>query len=306
MNQRAYSNADNLGLAIAAIIFTVFALSLGDAIIKQVSADFPLWQIFVIRSIIAIPILFVIIKARFQSVSLMPRDLKWTALRSIMLTFMWVAYYLALPHVVLSVAAAVFYTLPLFITLFAAFFINERVGVRGWIAVFLGFIGIILILKPQAADFNPYALLPLASAILYAFAMIITRTKCKFESPLTLSFGLNVSMIVTGGIASLLIWLLEPSNLQVETNSFLLGEWLSMGAGEWLFMGLLATSIIIGSIFAAYAYQNAPSSIVSTFDFLYLAFAVLWGIIFFAEIPDAISMAGIFLIASGGILAVRR
>ena len=223
-----------------------------------------------------------------------------------MLTFMWVAYYTALPHVALSVAAAVYYTLPLFITLFAALFIGEMVGVQGWIAVFLGFCGVLLILKPQAEDFNPYALLPLISAILYAFAMIITRTKCKNESPLVLSFGLNVSFIGVGALAIFLIWLWGPSNAETEAYPFLLGRWISMGTQEWLAGGLLATAVIIGSVFAAIAYQSGPSSIVSTFDFAYLAFAALWGFLFFAEVPDAITVVGIILIATAGILAVRR
>ena len=197
MKQHTHSDGDNLKLAIFAIVFTVFALSLGDALIKRISADFPLWQIFVVRSLIAIPVLIVVIKARYQSVSLKPLNIGWTVLRSLMLTFMWVAYYTALPHVALSVAAAVYYTLPLFITLFAALFIGEMVGVQGWIAVFLGFCGVLLILKPQAEDFNAYALLPLISAILYAFAMIITRTKCKNESPLVLSVPIRLMQTPT-------------------------------------------------------------------------------------------------------------
>ena len=223
-----------------------------------------------------------------------------------MLTFMWVAYYTALPHVALSVAAAVYYTLPLFITLFAALFIGEKVGVQGWIAVLLGFCGVLLILKPQAEDFNPYALLPLISAILYAFAMIITRTKCKNESPLVLSFGLNVSFIGVGALAIFLIWLWGPSNAETGAYPFLLGRWISMGTQEWLAGGLLATAVIIGSVFAAIAYQSGPSSIVSTFDFAYLAFAALWGFLFFAEVPDAITVTGMVLIVAAGILAVRR
>ncbi|MEE8624339.1 MAG: DMT family transporter [Acidiferrobacterales bacterium] len=306
MKELTYTDGDNIKLAVLAIVFTVFALSLGDALIKQISADFPLWQIFVVRSVVAIPVLIAVIRARYQFVSLKPLTVGWTALRSLMLTFMWVAYYTALPHVALSVAAAVYYTLPLFITLFAALFISEKVGVQGWVAVFLGFCGVLLILKPQAEEFNAYALLPLISAILYAFAMIITRTKCKNESPLVLSFGLNISFISVGAFATFLIWFWGPSNAETEAYRFLLGRWISMGGQEWLAMGLLATAIIIGSVGAAIAYQAGPSSIVSTFDFSYLAFAALWGLLFFAEVPDAITAAGILLIAAAGILAVRR
>jgi len=306
VTQQAQSDDDNLKVAISAIVFTVFALSLGDALIKQISANFPLWQIFVLRSLIAIPVLLVILKSRYPSVSLKPVQMGWTALRSVMLTFMWVAYYTALPHVALSVAAAVYYTLPLFITLFAALFVSEKVGMQGWIAVFLGFCGVLLIVKPQAEDFNAYALLPLISAILYAFAMILTRTKCKDESPLILSFALNASFIGVGILATGLIWIWGPSSAEVETYQFLAGHWIAMGAEQWLAMGLLATAIIIGSVFAAIAYQSGPSSIVSTFDFSYLAFAALWGFVFFSEVPDAVTGAGITLVAFSGILAVRR
>ena len=151
---------DNVRLAVAVILLTVFALSLGDALIKKTSAGFVIWQIFVLRSLLALPALLLILKGQFPAVGLMPRAAGWTALRSLMLTLMWVAYYASLPHLPLSVAAAAYYTLPIFITLFGAAFVGERVGRIGWIAVVLGFVGVTLILKPTAAEFNAYALLP--------------------------------------------------------------------------------------------------------------------------------------------------
>lgn len=304
--QGTVTDGDNVRLAVLTIIFTVFALSLGDALIKQISTGFPLWQIFVVRSVIAVPVLVLIIRARYRTVTLMPLNFGWTALRSLMLTFMWVAYYMALPHVDLSIAAAAYYTLPLFITLFAALFIGERVGVQGWMAVFMGFSGVLLILRPQAGDFNGYALLPLVAAILYAFSMILTRTKCKDENPLVLSFGLNVSMIAVGAVATLLTWAWGPSSSDVESYRFLLDRWIEMGSREWLAMGLLATAILIGSVGAAVAYQAGPSSIVATVDFSYLAFATVWGLVFFAEVPDAITLTGMAMIVVAGVVAVRR
>ena len=306
MKAFTYSGGDNIKLAVVAIVFTAFALSLGDALIKQISADLLLWQIFVVRSAIAVPVLIAVIKSRYQSVSLIPHDVRWTALRSLMLTFMWVAYYSALPNLALSIAAAAYYTLPIFITLFAALFIGDKVGKAGWVAVFLGFCGVLLILRPQADDFNAYALLPLISAVLYAFAMIITRTKCKNENPLVLSLGLNVSFIVVGTVATFLIELWGPSSVQTEIYPFLLGHWISMGTNEWFAMGVLATAVIIGSVGAAIAYQVGPSSIVATVDFSYLAFAAVWGFLFFAEVPNAITVAGMILIVGAGMLAIKR
>ena len=303
---RSQPKSDNLVLAVVTILLTALALSLGDALIKLVSTDIVLWQIFVIRSVIAIPALVIIIRLQSMTTSLIPRRLGWTALRSVMLTSMWVAYYAALPHVALAVAAAAFYTLPIFIALFAALFIGDRVGPAGWLSVLLGFVGVLLILKPQAGDFNQYALLPLISAILYALAMILTRTKCRDESPLVLSLCLNVSFVVVGLAVTVLTMLIDTPGDAEPGTSFLLGQWTAMGRAEWLSMCLLATAVIIGSVGAAIAYQAGPPAIVATFDFTYVAFAAAWGLLFFGEVPGTIKLAGMAMVVAAGILAIRQ
>lgn len=300
------SSPDNVRLGVIVILAVDLALSLGDAAIKSISTDFVLWQIFVLRSIIAIPVLIAVIRLRPRPASLSPRHPGWVALRSLMLTFMWVAYYAALPHLALGIAAAAYYTLPIFITLFAAFFIGDRIGPMGWGAVFLGFAGVLLILKPEAGSFNGYALLPLVSAILYALAMILTRTKCREESPLVLSLGLNVSFVTVGLVATLLIAMGGGRADEADSASFLLGAWSTMGQTAWLAMALLAVATIIGSVGNAIAYQAAPPAIIATFDFVYVGLAALWGVLFFAEVLDGVTIAGMALIVAAGALAVRR
>lgn len=288
-------------LAVGTIIFTVLALSLGDALIKLTSGGFVIWQIFVIRSAVVLPVLLAVMLILDREAFTWPRALGWTSLRSLLLVSMWVCYYLSLPNLQLSIAAAAYYTLPLFITLFSAAFVGDKISAKRWIAVVLGFLGIVLILRPKADDFNAYALLPLFSAMLYAVAMILTRTKCRSEHPLMLSLVLNMTFIVVGGLASLVISQMADH----ERTGFLLAQWSEMGTGEWKTMSLLAVAILIGSVGAAVAYQNGPPSMVGTFDFAYVGFAVIWGLVFFAEFPDAISIAGIVLIVIAGILSVR-
>ncbi len=79
-----------------------------------------------------------------------------------------------------------------------------------------------------------------------------------------------------------------------------------MWIAEWRIMTILAAAIIVGSIGAAIAYQSGPSSIIATFDFSYVAFAVVWGILLFGEVPSFITIIGIVLIVGGGMLAVRN
>jgi len=296
------SQPDNLKLAIGAIVAACFALSLGDALIKQQSVSFALWQIFVMRSAIALPLLVYL--ARSQPFR--PRNPGWTLLRSLILVFMWVFYFAALPHVELAVAAAAYYTLPIFISLLAALFLGERISARGWFAVLTGFAGTLLVLQPQADDFNAWILLPLVSALLYSLAMILTRSKCRSERPAVLSLWLNLCFIGVGALALACLWLGNPGADTIASNPFLFGSWTAMRLTEWRTMGILAAAIVAGSILAAVAYQNGPSSTVATFDFSYVAFATVWGYLIFSELPAPMVSLGILLIVSSGIIASRQ
>ncbi len=297
------SPADNTKLAVTVIVFTVLALSFGDALIKKVSADLVIWQIFVLRSVLAVPVLVAILRVRFPGVRFRPAALGWTGARSLMLVLMWIVYYAALPHVPLSIAASAYYTLPIFITLFSALLGGEKVSLPGWAAVGLGFGGVVLILRPAAADFNLYALLPLVSAMLYALAMILTRTKCRDEHPLVLAGALNVAFILVGLLAPMMI---DLSALSDVVPAFLSGTWGGLGGNEVLAVGLLAIAVLVGSVGTAIAYQTGASSVVATFDFAYVGFAVVWGLLFFSEVPNALALAGMVMIVAAGMVAVTR
>ncbi|OED36444.1 permease [Chromatiales bacterium (ex Bugula neritina AB1)] len=303
MNRVASSGrADNIPLAVGMILLTVLALSLGDALVKLLSGDFVIWQLFVLRSLIAIPCLVFYLWLKDRSLLHLSGALSWAILRSMLLVGMWVSYYISLPNLSLSVAAATYYTLPVFITLLSAVLVGDPVGRSGWLAVFIGFVGILFILRPNAGDFNSYALFPLLSAILYAFAMILTRTKCREENPVVLSLMLNIAFVIVGSVAAIIISMVPDES----RHGFLLAPWVAMGPSVWLSMCLLATAILIGSVGAAIAYQNGPASMIGTFDFAYVGFAVLWGVMFFADVPDAISVLGMALIVCAGIISLRQ
>jgi drug/metabolite transporter (DMT)-like permease len=136
--------------------------------------------------------------------------------------------------------------------------------------------------------------------------MILTRTKCQNENPMVLSLLLNITFIVMGGVVSLGLQAADLSGQEMATNTFMLGDWINLGFREWIALIVLAAAILIGSIFTALAYQSASSSTVSTFDYSYLAFGIMWGLIFFTEVPDLLTVTGIVMIASAGLIAVRK
>lgn len=302
----ANNSSDNVKLAISAIIFAVFSLSLGDAIIKSISVSFPLWQLYVLRSVIAIPLLLIFIKWRHSGLSLKPKAIGWVLLRSFFMAVMLATYYIALPHLQLSVAAAAYNTLPLFIILLSAIVLRQKIQPIGWFAIGLGFVGVLFLLRPTIDGFNLYALLPLFGAVLHASAMLLTRTKCKNENPLVLTLFINYMFIAIGTSVTLSLLALNLPQDIIVVNEFLLGGWVQVGTIEIIALTVLATTILLGNIFGAIGYQIASPHIVAPFDYFYLIFSVLWGVLFFSEFPNTTTIIGMILITSAGIITIRQ
>ena len=107
-------------------------------------------------------------------------------------------------------------------------------------------------------------------------------------------------------MATLVITIWTPGDLLIKSNPFLLGNWTQLDTKGWLAMGVLGIVIVVGSLFSAIAYQNGPPSIVASFDYSYLVFSALWGLIIFAEVPDALTIVGMAMIAGAGLIAVTR
>jgi drug/metabolite transporter (DMT)-like permease len=284
------------------MVATTFTMAFGDALVKSLSADFSAWQIFVLRSLVAIPAIIVLL--RFRSIPILPRFPLWATLRSGLLIVMWITFYAALPTLDLSTIAAAYYTGPLFITLFSAVLIGEPVGVRRLVAVVVGFAGVVIILRPGSDAFTWTALLPIASAVFYALAAVVTRSRCAGEQPFVLSLALNIAFLLTGCAATIAVELWSSELPAALGSPFVFGSWRPVGAREAALIVLMAAVIVAVSAGIAMAYQSGPPALIATFDYCYLPFAVLWGYALFADVPDGPTMGGIVMIGGAGLLAI--
>ena len=299
------NSKDNIAYGVIIIVATVGTMAFTDALIKYFSASFPLWQIFVARSLIAITILATLMLPAKTAVHISPPAMRWVAARSFLLAFMYVAIYAAAPKLPLAVIAAALYTGPLFTAIFSALLIKESVGMRGWAGVALGFFGVLVMLRPGAEIFSWYALIPIIAGLFYALAAIITRAKCADEKPQALAMMLNLSILAVGLTATVAIAVFG-SLINAEIYPFLLGGWIKMGAAEWKIMTALSVLIVLIGLGLAKAYQIAPPAIIATFDYSYLLFAVMFGFLFFGEIPDVATIIGMIMIAVAGFIVGRR
>lgn len=282
------------GFAVSAVVIAVLALSLGDAIIKATSLTLPLWQMYILRSALVLPVLWWL--ARRSG----PRafgSMFWVFVRSALLVAMWLCYYSALPLMPLSLAAAAYYTSPILITVLTSTLARRQPPLRVLLAVYLGFAGVVLILRPDTSGFQLSTLLPVLAAFLYACAMVLTSLKCRDDDPFALALALNIAFIVAGAGLGLFAG---------QEDSFIFGPWQSLDLALIGTVAALSVVILVGSVGAAIAYQNGPPATVAAFDYSYLVFSLIWGSLFFAELPDALSLVGIVVIVVAGFLSLPR
>lgn len=283
---------------VGTILATVFAMALADAMIKYSSAGMTLWQIYVLRSLLVVPVLVLLAGGR-----ILTQGLGWVLLRSLALASMYLGIYGALPLLDLSVVAASLYTAPLFIMVLSAIFLRTPITPRHWTAILTGFLGVLLIVKPGVAGFTPFSLIPVSAALLYAIAAVLTRARCREIPAPTLGFWLNLTLLVFGAVISILIACTQTG--MDSAYPFLFGNWHRMDGRNWMVIGTLASLMIIISIGLAKAYQSPRPHVIATFDYAFLIFAALWGFIFFDEVPDRWTLAGIVLIATAGMIVLR-
>lgn len=296
----------NITLGIALIIAAALTISVQDVVFKMFRGDLTLWQIFALRGLMALPVLMIIgaLRGAFKQTVLASITV-WSLLRGFCLTMTFLAFYAAIPFLSLSTVGAANYIAPIFVALLSAYVIGEAVGRLGWIGVCLGFIGVVVLLRPGSDAFSVFALLPIGGAAFYAVGHIITRTKCQSVPVAALTLSLNIMMMLAGLIISAILLLLQPTGPTVDAYPFLFGAWTAVGMNEWLLLiALVGFTVSIGMMLAA-AYKMAPPATIATFEYSYLVFVAVWDILFFDLTPTPFSLAGMAMIVLAGILVMR-
>jgi len=292
---------------VSLIIVAALTISIQDVVFKLFSSKLTLWQIFALRGVLVIPILFAALRVRGTHQGVVSAALgKWPLLRSVFISTSFLAFYTAIPFLSLSTVGAANYIAPIFVTLLSAYVIREPVGSLGWLGVCLGFAGVIVLLQPGTDAFSPWALLPIFGAASYALAHITTRAKCQNVPVAALSLSQNIVMLLAGTVVSGVMLWLQLQGAVANAYPYIFGTWSNVGLADWLVLTLLAGFAIANGMMLAGAYQAAPPAIVSTFEYSYLVFVAVWDILFFGIAPTVASVSGMVLIVAAGLLVLSR
>lgn len=285
---------------------TVF-FSLNDLSIKFLSGDYPLHQIVFVRATVALLITLVVF---------MPLDGGWSALktrrpmihvlRGVCVVVANSAFFAGIAAMPLADASAIFFVAPLFITGLSFLFLGEDVGIRRWLAVLVGLIGVVIVVRPTGAGFTVVALLPAIAALAYAGLQTMTRYTGMSERASTMSLYIQVTfMIVSGGLA-LTLGDGQFAGSENEAIEFFLRPWTMPPIGDGLIMLALGGVSACAGYLIAQAYRGTDAGLVAPFEYTALLLAVFWGIVIWGEWPAWSTWIGIVLIAGSGIFVALR
>lgn len=302
----------NKDLGAAAIILTaVLLMTIADAMIKAFMGDLGLWQLFLTRAPFALALLVglaAVLPGKGWGLASAWAALRdpWVTLRSVLVVLMYLFMYMSFPYLKLAVMGAAFFIAPIFTALMAALFLKDRIGLRGWLGVALGFVGVMVVSRPGTSVFQPAIFLPVIAGLCYSFAAVLTRAKLQQSNTLGVALSLNLILMILSGLLVLGLNFAPPPAAWVEHSPFMLRPWAPMAGQDWAAIVVMAVLICGITVLLALAYQVGRTVLVATLEYSYLIYAGVIGFVFLGEVLDGYSLLGMAILVTAGVLVVTR
>ena len=278
-----------------------------DMAIKWLSGDYPLHELVLIRSIVAVIIIVAVFLPLEGGLStIRTNKLTIHLLRGFGIVLANLAFYMGLASMSLAEATSIFFVSPLLITIFSAFLLKEHVGIRRWIAVVAGLLGVVIIMRPGTELFQFASIFPLIAALAYALVQVSTRVIGGTEKASTMAFYIQVTFIVVCSAVGLGIGDGRYASGINPSIDFLFRAWFLPPFGDLLLMGGIGCLMGVGTYLIFQGYRLTEASLVAPFEYIGIPLAVFWSIVVFNDYPDALVWIGIFLIVSAGLYTVYR
>jgi drug/metabolite transporter (DMT)-like permease len=292
-------------LGILSLTFGVMLFSTQDAIIKAISHDHAVTLAMAIRCVVALPLLLLLVHFECGIAKLRSPRFWALIMRGCILLVAYTTYYMGLPALPLAEAIALFFAAPIIVTLLSVPMLGEKLSGQSWAAIALGFIGVLIILQPGTALFNPAALFSLVSAATYALAMIIARKLGVTEPATVMAFYQNAVYLIGALIIAAAFAALGIDHLGHPSLDFLVRPWAWPNNYDMFRMGICGAIAAVAMSLLTNAYRMADANLVTVFEYTGMFWAPLWGFLFFNEIPRWTTLTGLGLILIAGLISVR-
>ena len=284
----------------------IAVFSVQDLILKLLSGDYPLHQAMVLRSLTAIPFMLALVWFFDGSLrTLLSRG--WPAMlgRGLLNFTAYTAYYLALAALPMATTVALYFTAPLIITVLSVIILHEKVSARRWLAVVAGFAGVLIMVRPGGDLFDWAALLPVFCGFAYAASMILARTMGSRDTAAAMAFWGNLAFLLCGLALSAYYGSGQHAGDAHPSLAFLTRGWATPTGFDLFLMCACGMIAAIGLTLLTHAYAISQSSVVAPFEFNFAFWGILWGWLFWSDLPDALGWLGIAIIIAAGVYVLR-
>jgi len=288
------------------IFIGMFIVSFQDATFKYIYSSVSLYEVYLIRTLVSFIIIFCYLKITNKPIIFSTHYPLLTIIRVILFFFGFSSFYIAITIMPLATATALFFASPFLMTIFAIFILKEEIGLRRWLAVIIGFMGVYVILNPDFDNFNYLSLTPVFCAFCYALSMIIIKKTSDKDDVYSQMFHFYIFAITISLIIYFFIGDGQYNNFDHPASQFIFRKWFSnleFSLPYMIFIGVIGAT---GFLCFFTAYRIASPAVVSPFEYSILAWASLNGWIFFDEIPNQRTIVGMILIVCGSIYIFIR
>lgn len=284
------------------LVFGLFLFSIQDIIIKHFSSHYSVLQIVFFRGLIALGLFGLFFRFTREKIALTSRRPGLMIARGLLGFSSYTSYYLAVAAMPLAEVVSITFTMPLLVTAMSALILREKVGFRRWSAVAIGFIGVLIILSPSG-EFNPLAVVfAFIAALTYASQTILTRFLGDHDHPMTIAFNAILIFTLASGLISLLLLsgLISVSS-EHPSLAFFGRAWNLPTDIDFVLMLVIGLIAAVGFYCLSGAYCSAEASAIAPFEFTYILWAVMFGYLFWNEVPSLTTILGVFILISSSL-----
>jgi len=276
---------ENLGIFFGALAFFIFATS--DVLQKYATISHTIFQIIFFRYLFLLIISFVESKRKNNKFFYKTKNLKLQLTRSLTSVIETVFFVSSFKYLSLASVHTVASLAPVFVIILSMLFLKEKIDKRLWSIIFIGFLGVLIILRPGFEIFDIKSLLPLGAGFFFGLYQVITKKASEYDSDETSLFFTSIFGLIIITVLLFIYW--QPFTLISFFILPLIG----------LMMTLAHYSLII-------ALARAPASKIQPFHFTLIFWAILFGYVFYNDVPDIPTLVGGFIIALTGIFVIKN
>ena len=268
------------------MFLSICGFSLMDVIVKW-SVDYPIGQILFFRGFFGIIFYFFVIpKDRLHNFYQTKRP-GLHSLRCISGLIAIIAIFIALRKLPLATVVSISFAAPIFTTIFSIFLLSEKVGIYRWLAVLVGFVGILIITEPGISDLNIYYIFPIIFCLGLSYVAITLRQLSSTEPVWLISFYFSLAI-------TLLSFLTIPYG------------WVMPSFNHFLLLSLIGIFGGVSNLWLSQSYKYSEVSLVTPLKYLALVFAIIFGYFIWGEIPTIKTLVGAFLVITSTLIIFRR